>query len=295
MDTSVVVNGSTNDVSNDISTMESNNFKRMERSIKNYIKRATILSHKNNISPVTLSVVSRKMLKRQLNQYAIPISDDESDFDWDKHVVDVVNDKINRYHPIIDHSNSYVHHNYRLTSYMDPCVPVNYKVYDLSFVVEGLYLVSNALSASLQIFWAKKALEEYSTVEHTNLSNLTTLNSKKHDDSDSHNIDCIDSDVIEQQHPLGSNDWSDLWDSSKNDSTPYQSFSRLRWSCLGYHYGELYLSIHLPIYLFNAYLVYTYYILCIELELFLCFFRLDDAEISEESEVDFPIRPSTTM
>jgi hypothetical protein len=244
MDASVVVNGSKNDVSNDISSMESNKFKRMERGIKNYIKRATILSHKKNISPVTLSVVSRKMLKRQLNQYAIPISDDDSDFDWDKHVVDVVNDKINRYHPIVDHTNSYVHHNCRLPSDMDPCVPVNYKVYDLSFVVEGLYLVSNALSASLQIYWAKKALEEYSTVEHTNLSNLTTLQSKKHDDNDSHNVSCIDSDVIEQQHPLGSSDWSDLWDSSKYDSTPYQSFSRLRWSCLGYHYGELYLSIY---------------------------------------------------
>ena len=50
------------------------------------------------------------------------------------------------------------------------------------------------------------------TVEHTNLLNLTTLQSKDHDDSDSRNIDCIDSDVIEQQHPLGSSDWSDLWD-----------------------------------------------------------------------------------
>ena len=91
MDTSVVVNGSTNDVSNDISTMESNNFKRMERSIKNYIKRATILSHKNNISPVTLSVVSRKMLKRQLNQYAIPISDDERMLLFDDITIDAIN------------------------------------------------------------------------------------------------------------------------------------------------------------------------------------------------------------
>lgn len=245
MDVSVVVDGSKNNVSNDIDSMDidSNNFKRMERGIKNYMKRATILSHHNNISPVKLSM-SRKMLKRQLNQYAIPIVDnDDSDFSWDKHVVDVVNDDVNRYHPIIDHSNSYVHHKGRLTSDIDPCVPVNYKVYDLSFVVQGLYLVSNALSASLQIYWAKKALEEYSTVEHTNLSNLTTLQSLKHNDSDSHDIVCTKGDVTEQQYPLGSNDCSDLWESSKNDSTPYQSFSRLRWSCLGYHYGDFYLSI----------------------------------------------------
>lgn len=245
LDASVVVDGSKNDVSNDNDSIDSNNFKRMERGIKNYMKRATILSHKNNISPVKLSV-SRKMLKRQLNQYAIPISDNDSDFNWDKHVVDVVNDKSNRYHPMIDHSSSYVHHN--ITSdIIDPCVPVNYKVYDLSFIAQGLYLVSNALSASLQIYWAKKALEEYSTVEHTNLSNLNKVQSKRHDYSESHNIDCIDSDVIEKQHPVGSNDCSDLWESSKNDSTPYQSFSRLRWSCLGYHYGELYLSIYLSI------------------------------------------------
>ena len=40
--------------------------------------------------------------------------------------------------------------------------------YEMNFFV-GFYIISNALSIESQIFWARTALVEYSTAEHTNL------------------------------------------------------------------------------------------------------------------------------
>ncbi|RYH28505.1 hypothetical protein EON65_11875 [archaeon] len=81
------------------------------------------------------------------------------------------------------------------------------KVYELLGCPSGLYIISHGLCKEAQFIWAKRALEKYSTEEHTNLTNL---------------------------HPT--EDHSNIWEDSKKANDGFQGFKKLRWSCLGYHY-----------------------------------------------------------
>jgi hypothetical protein len=87
---------------------------------------------------------------------------------------------------------------------------------------EGLFLIPGALSAQEQLSWAKQSLEVYSLAEHTNLTNLTK----------------------NQEHIERKNAPAELLKSESHGcwlgadkSNRFHSFLKLRWSCLGYHYG----------------------------------------------------------
>lgn len=88
------------------------------------------------------------------------------------------------------------------------------KFFTVKGAPSGLFLVRNALCLTSQIHWAKKAVEEYSNAEHTNLTNLAKLNG-----------DTTEADIS-------------LWDQSRNENNNFQKFKAMRWSCLGYHYGK---------------------------------------------------------
>jgi hypothetical protein len=109
-------------------------------------------------------------------------------------------------------------------------------VLNLSLISPGLYLISQALDSHEQLHWAAKAVEEYSTVEHNNLTNLSSLygmNSQPSDEvkeagGESHGAPSRRSAIL---------DVATLWQGTAHEVVPFQTFSKLRWSCLGYHYG----------------------------------------------------------
>lgn len=92
-------------------------------------------------------------------------------------------------------------------------------VYKLSAYPSGLYVVTHALCPEEQHRLAKSALEDYSKEDHTNLSNLSRLAETTADPS----------------IPVG--DFTDIWRKSCLDNDGFQRLRKLRWSCLGYHYG----------------------------------------------------------
>lgn len=96
------------------------------------------------------------------------------------------------------------------------------KVYELSSYPPGLFIVRNALCQSQQQAWAKIALEDYSREDHTNLSNLTKLNETESENNSSSLAE----------------DNEDIWRKSCADHDGFQRLRKLRWSCLGYHYGK---------------------------------------------------------
>eukprot|EP00466_Bigelowiella_natans_P003626 jgi/Bigna1/73330/fgenesh1_pg.23_\ len=73
--------------------------------------------------------------------------------------------------------------------------------------VEGLYIIKNALSLQEQLFWAKRAIKEFSNCAHTNLSNL---------------------------HGTQPDHWANAVEC--NDVGKDSEFYKLRWASLGYHY-----------------------------------------------------------
>lgn len=97
-------------------------------------------------------------------------------------------------------------------------------VYQLNNGPDGLFIISDVLCCAEQIYWAKTALEVYSAVEHTNLTNLAKLQNESESSS-------------EQKHDPSSFD--NLWLRSVDENNNFASFNKLRWSCLGYHYGKL--------------------------------------------------------
>jgi hypothetical protein len=104
-------------------------------------------------------------------------------------------------------------------------------VHDLSPISSGLYLIEGALSPRQQLHWAKRAVEDYSTVKHNNLTNLHNLSDS---DGPMHTTP-MHSEQADRFHvhaPM------DLWRTSVREAVPYRSFSDLRWSCLGYHYSK---------------------------------------------------------
>jgi hypothetical protein len=94
--------------------------------------------------------------------------------------------------------------------------------------IQGLYLIKNALCPNQQLYWSKIALESYSTAEHTNLTNLSKLQ-----DSGDPEVGPKSSDLAEIEEDL-----HNLWERSKKENNNFQCFNKLRWSCLGYHYGK---------------------------------------------------------
>jgi DNA alkylation damage repair protein AlkB len=89
---------------------------------------------------------------------------------------------------------------------------------------EGFYIIAGALSTSEQLSLAKIALEEYSTAEHTNLSNLSKLSEDKSRPTDA---------TIEA---VINNCSQNIWLETLKDNDSFERFKALRWASLGYHY-----------------------------------------------------------
>ncbi len=100
------------------------------------------------------------------------------------------------------------------------------KVYRIKDAPDGLYLLQNVLNSNSQLYWAKVALEKYSIEEHNNLSNLDRINATESKDC---NDEIIKEDIISPKH-------KHIWFDSIKLNDNFQSFNKLRWSCLGYHY-----------------------------------------------------------
>lgn len=79
----------------------------------------------------------------------------------------------------------------------------------------GLFIISQALSRDEQLHWAQKALEEYSTAEHTNLTNLARQRAPDRDDS------AADGDSVSEA--------TEIWRRSIKEDNGLQSFKALRW------------------------------------------------------------------
>jgi len=109
------------------------------------------------------------------------------------------------------------------------------EVHDLSFIAPGLYLVVNSLSPKAQLYWAKKALIEYSTAEHNNLSNLKKLNASNETKPPADDKVPVASELATAA-AAEEEDYRRLWELSMRDTDRFQRFEKLRWSCLGYHY-----------------------------------------------------------
>lgn len=96
----------------------------------------------------------------------------------------------------------------------------------LIYELEGnssLYVISRAMCDNAQLLWAQRALEVYSTAEHTNLSNLRNQQQQKDEGI------AVKGDDNEGE--------TCLWKHSLSAQDGFSSFNKLRWSCLGYHYG----------------------------------------------------------
>jgi len=116
------------------------------------------------------------------------------------------------------------------------------QLYELQGNPPGLFVISNALCAVAQLYWAKKALVEYSKVEHNNLSNLAKLYAEDHDEPEP-SINANDNSNSTQSNTTESaEDYShvtnNLWEEAIAENNDFASFKKLRWSCLGYHYGK---------------------------------------------------------
>ncbi len=98
------------------------------------------------------------------------------------------------------------------------------EIYELPSI-PGFYLIKNALCLSQQLYWAKIALEEYSRAEHTNLTNLAKQK-----------LIAADLSTSERQS-IESSLEIDIWRNAVAENNNFQNFKKLRWSCLGYHYG----------------------------------------------------------
>lgn len=100
------------------------------------------------------------------------------------------------------------------------CCDTPCKVYHLENYPTGLFFISRALCKTEQYRWSKIALQQYTKEEHTNLSNLANLNPEHASITD------------------GKEDSKVIWEQSCQDEDGFLRFRTLRWSCLGYHYGN---------------------------------------------------------
>lgn len=195
---------------------ENDQFRITEKKIKKYIKKQLI---KNQYQ-------SKRQKRRNESEQMNSFDEKYGSFDW-YNVVDIreIKNDNSRYTFTLIQSIT----NSKLSN--------SSTVYYVNNTPNGLYFIENALSIDQQLHWSKKALEEYSKAEHTNLTNLYKINnsnsnSKQQTDEmtiDNHEkcVDGLDLHTIEN-----------LWQISKDEPNRFQSFSKLRWSCLGYHYGK---------------------------------------------------------
>eukprot|EP01038_Epipyxis_sp_PR26KG_P016249 gene16249-22128_t len=95
-------------------------------------------------------------------------------------------------------------------------------------IPNGLYIISNAISPKQQLIWAKNAVTTYSMTEHTNLTNLAKINAQ--------NKFTVNEQVQTKDDKENSSIQITLWDESVQENNNFRLFSKLRWSCLGYHY-----------------------------------------------------------
>lgn len=100
------------------------------------------------------------------------------------------------------------------------CSDTPCKVYHVEHYPAGLYIISRALCKAEQYQWSKIALEQYTKEEHTNLSNLANLNPEEISQADA------------------KENFQHIWEQSCQDQDSFLRFRKLRWSCLGYHYGK---------------------------------------------------------
>lgn len=148
------------------------------------------------------------------------------------------------------------------------------KIFEISSpFTQGLYILSGALDKSSQIRWARTAVKEYSTTEHTNLTNLRRIELQKRYSHISyahyyilHNITqslhirrticnssnhtplhsvSVDSEIVPDF--VMDKSLSTLWDQSLSENNEFRSFFKLRWSSLGYHYGILTFSMNIQL------------------------------------------------
>ena len=102
---------------------------------------------------------------------------------------------------------------------------------------DGLCFIPKALNLDDQIEWARTALENYSRVEHTNLTNLSKLRDNElvepgeclRPETDPHS----NSEALMNKQPsphISSNLWKE---SLKSGDTTFRDFFTLRWSSLG--------------------------------------------------------------
>lgn len=189
-------------------------FRSMEKRIKRFCK--------------DLTADHSKLSKRQklkLEQQCPP-----SDFTWEE-VIDVLN--------LSDAQRNSLKTNYQPASIIG-CTAAH----DLSSISRGLFLLSQALTPEQQLFWAAKAVEEYSTAEHNNITNLSSLygqNNNLSEDNSTLNENGGDNSCTNKEESNSQNISSveNLWSDSRSEKEPFQTFAKLRWSCLGYHYGKL--------------------------------------------------------
>jgi len=108
-------------------------------------------------------------------------------------------------------------------------IPNDRHVFAIDGMPEGFYIITNAFTVSEQLMWAKIALQEYSTAEHTNLTNLEKSSREQNKGNGSTNKD-------ESIHNSHTNKSNDIWQKSILDNNNFKRFKDLRWASLGYHY-----------------------------------------------------------
>ena len=234
----------------------------MEKRVKNYGRE--VLSNQSSKS-------KRQKLKMNAGKAA-----NETDFHWNE-VVDVCNVRYSCLQ-VVSHNETDVSLGDKKMDWS--ATNSNCKVYDLSSTSPGLFLVSGALTIEQQIYWASKAVEEYSTVEHNNLNNLQSIYGTTETDETTSSKVTPAKDIPNVE---------DLWINSVDEDIPFETFSKLRWSCLGYHYGTI-LSALLRYWCFFFFShLQTQSTVAVK-NINLCFFvpnRLDQAHVSEEPQVNF--------
>jgi hypothetical protein len=179
-------------------------FRRKEKTVKDFMKQ-----REEEVDP---------KLRKKRNWKNVT-STENTDFLWD----DVVNVHAEKLSPLLTLVSTSAE---CCSDLPHSCAVAESQIYKLSASCDGFYIIKNALCPHQQLFWTRKAVEDYSRAEHTNLSNLARQ--KYEEISDESKASLTLNDMVE----------SDLWQKSISEHNNFQSFKKLRWSCLGYHYGK---------------------------------------------------------
>jgi DNA alkylation damage repair protein AlkB len=110
------------------------------------------------------------------------------------------------------------------------------KIFSINCSAGGFYIVRSALDVDAQIYWASKALTNYSNSVHTNLSNLNGQYGAAVRTTDQLSTE----DMTSEEHSSGgkvTGPEEDLWTVSVCENNGFAKFKKLRWANLGYHYN----------------------------------------------------------